>query len=132
MDHVVEVPQLGVQHKVEEATEGPEHDYKLHYKCSEANEAKLDGCCDLFEGFLETEKANIQIDRMIDVKNVDLKIKNYLKSLHNFRSDVKTVIETTSSYCPLIVLAWSMDTYLLPLSLDIDLRRFSTVQVFRK
>ena len=60
VDDVVEVPQFGAEHEVEEAAEWAEDDDELHHKGWETNEAKFDCGRDLFEGFLETKKNKIK------------------------------------------------------------------------
>ena len=54
MLNVEEVPQFRVEHKVEEAAEGSEHNHELHDECWKSNKAETNGGGNLFEGFLET------------------------------------------------------------------------------
>ena len=64
MLHVEKVPQFGVEDKVKEAAEGPEHNYELYDEGWESNKAEADGGGDLFEGFLETRKEDYLIQTL--------------------------------------------------------------------
>ena len=70
MDDVVEVPQFGTEHEVEEAAEWSEDDDELHHEGWETHEAKFDGGRDLFEGFLETEMKEIESSKVYSVRLV--------------------------------------------------------------
>ena len=59
--NIFEVPQTGVEHKVEEAAERPKHNDELNHKSWQTREAKFDGSCNLFEGLLETKSLQILI-----------------------------------------------------------------------
>ena len=91
MDDVVEVPQFGAEHKVEEAAEWAEDDDELHHKGWETNEAKFDCGCDLFEGFLETEM------NKLESSDISFSPCLCLRSLQSLSMEVKTVKETVYS-----------------------------------
>ena len=90
---VEKVPQFRVEHKVEEAAEGSEHNYELHDECGKSNKTETNGGGNLFEGFLETVmKMSYTFSRTCKIQIF------YLNNLHNLRREQNTVIETTSSY----------------------------------
>ena len=68
VDDVVEVPQFGTEHEVEEAAERSEDDDELHHEGWETDEAKFDGGRDLFEGFLETEMNKIESSELCSLR----------------------------------------------------------------
>ena len=65
MLHVEEVPQFRVEHKVEEAAEGPENNDKLNDECRKSHKTQTNGGGDLFEGFLETVREILVLNGMV-------------------------------------------------------------------
>ena len=91
VDDVVEVPQFCTEHEVEEAAEWSEDYDKLHHEGWETNEAKFNGGCNLFEGFLETEMNKIECSDALFSPCL------CLRSLQSLSMDVKTVKDTVYS-----------------------------------